>query len=55
VSECAQEIERLSQDLLACPAAIDLDAKAHIRTRLQTSIQQLAHAIEAAASSRPAK
>jgi two-component system cell cycle response regulator len=52
VSECAQQIERLSQDLLALPAAIDRDAKVQIRTRLQASIQQLSHAIEAAASSR---
>jgi two-component system cell cycle response regulator len=55
VSECAQEIERLSQDLLASPAAMDLDTKADIRTRLQISIQQLSHAIESAASSRAPK
>jgi two-component system cell cycle response regulator len=55
VSECAQEIERLSQDLLASQAGIDLDANAHLRTRLQASIEQLAHAIESAASSRVPK
>jgi HPt (histidine-containing phosphotransfer) domain-containing protein len=55
VSECAQQIERLSQDLLASPAAVDLDANADMRTRLRASIQQLAHAIESAASSRAPK
>lgn len=50
VSACAGEIERLSQDLLASKTAIDLDSEAQILSRLQTSIRQLARAVESAAT-----
>ena len=55
VSACAGEIERLSQNLLAAEHANDLAADAQIRSRLQASIQQLASAVESAASGHAAK
>jgi two-component system, cell cycle response regulator len=51
VSACAGEIERLSENLLASKPAIDLGSEVQIRRRLQASIQQLAKAVESAATS----
>jgi PleD family two-component response regulator len=55
VSACAGEIERLSQNLLAPKHVNDLASEAQIRTRLQASIQQLARAVESAATGNAAK
>jgi two-component system, cell cycle response regulator len=55
VSACAGEIERLSENLLASKPAIDLDSETQIRRRLQASIQQLARAVQSAASGDAAK
>jgi two-component system cell cycle response regulator len=55
VSACAGEIERLSQDLLAAKPANDHDSDAQLRSRLQASIQQLARAVESAATGQGAK
>jgi two-component system cell cycle response regulator len=50
VSACAGEIERLSENLLAGKPAVDLSSDSQIRRRLQASIQQLARAVESAAT-----
>ena len=55
VSACAGEIERLSENLLAGKSAVDLTSDTQIRRRLQASIQQLARAVESAASGQGAK
>jgi diguanylate cyclase (GGDEF)-like protein len=55
VSECAGEIARLSQNLLASEPANDLAADSQIRRRLHASIQQLASAVESAASGHSAR
>lgn len=48
VSECAGEIERLSQSLLATDSSSDWAPQSPIRQRLQACIRQLAQAIESA-------
>lgn len=55
VSECAGEIERLSEHLLASEPAGGLASGLPIRERLRACIQRLAHAIESAASAHAAK
>jgi len=52
VSECAGEIERLSQDLLATDSSSDWAPQSPLRQRLQACVQQLAQAIEAASVQR---
>jgi HPt (histidine-containing phosphotransfer) domain-containing protein len=54
VSECAGEIERLSERLLAESASAPT-AGAQIRERLLASIQQLARAIDSAAKNHAAR
>jgi two-component system cell cycle response regulator len=55
VSECAGEIERLSEHLLAAQPAGGLASGQQIRERLQASIQRLAHAVESAAAANASK
>ena len=55
VSACAGEIERLSENLLASKPVIDPDSETQIRRRLQASIEQLARAVESAATGHAAK
>jgi diguanylate cyclase (GGDEF)-like protein len=55
VSACAGEIEWLSQNLLASKPAIEPGSDAQLHSRLQASIQQLARAVESAASGDGAK
>jgi diguanylate cyclase (GGDEF)-like protein len=55
VSACAEEIERLSQDLLAFDAATAVASVPPIRQRLAACIEQLTQAIDAAAATHAAK
>jgi two-component system cell cycle response regulator len=55
VSECAGEIEHLSEHLLASQPAGGQASGRQIRERLQASIQRLAHAIESAVAAHASK
>jgi diguanylate cyclase (GGDEF)-like protein len=55
VSQCAGEIERLSQTLLDAEPDVDPASESRLRQRLQASIQQLSSAVDSAVAAHAAR